>query len=97
MSENRASLDELNQLHAQVAGSLKGALSHQWTDEEGNRVPPPAALINVAVNFLKANGITGAAVTPKKVTDFLDEASLPFFDEAVQEVVNRAKQPFGVD
>ena len=82
----RASLDEMNELHAMLARSLKGALQHQWTDDDGNPTPPPASTLNVAVQFLRANGITGAAVTPKAVTDFLDEASLPFFNDAIKEV-----------
>lgn len=90
MSENkRATLEELNDLHAQTALTIKKALTHQWTDEQGVSTPPPAAVINVAVNFLKANGITGAAVTPKKAMDFLDEASRNAFEESLRAVAGR--------
>lgn len=83
----RASKDELDALHAQVAKTLHGALTQTWTDKEtGEVTPPPAALINVAVNFLKANGITGAAVQAGSPLDFLKEASLPFFEETIREV-----------
>lgn len=89
MSDKRATLEELNMLHSQVATTLKQALTHKYTDEDGKSVPPPSALINVAVNFLKANGITGAEITPKKITDFLDESSLPFLEQAILEVTEK--------
>lgn len=88
----RASREELEALHAQVAATLHDALTRKWTDtESGEDIPPPAALINVAVNFLKANGITGAAVTPKKIVDFLGDASMPFaFEDAIEKVKLKA-------
>lgn len=89
MSDKRATIEELNRLHAQVATTLKQALTHAYTNEDGQKVPPPSALINVAVNFLKANGITGAEITPKKITDFLDETSLPFLEQAILDVVDK--------
>ncbi len=84
---NRATLDELNMLHAQVANSLKNALSLDYSDEDGRPAPPPAAILNVAVNFLKANGVTGVAPTQKTALNFLNEASLPFLENAIREAV----------
>lgn len=84
---NRATLEEMNTLHAQVASSLKGALEHNWKDaESGEAVPPPAALINVAVNFLRMNGITGAQVKPAQITDLIGNSDLPFYEDAIKEV-----------
>lgn len=80
----RASLDQLDMLHAQVASTLKSALEMQYTDDDGKPAPPPAAILNVAVNFLKANGITGVAPTQKTALNFLDAASLPFLENAIR-------------
>lgn len=85
-NSNRATLDELDMLHAQVATSLKNALSLDYTDEEGRPAPPPAAILNVAVNFLKANGVTGVAPTQKSALTFLNDASLPFLENAIRSV-----------
>lgn len=81
---NRATLDELDMLHSQVAHSLKSALSLDYTDDDGRPIPPPAAILNVAVNFLKANGVTGVAPTQKTALNFLNEASLPFLENAIR-------------
>ena len=90
MSTNRATSVEMDMLHAQVAHSLKSALSLDYTDENGKPTPPPAAILNVAVNFLKANGVTGAAPTEKTSLKFLDDAALPFLEQAIK---NAAETP----
>lgn len=84
----RATLDQLDLLHAQVAGTLKTALEMSYTDDDGKPAPPPAAILNVAVNFLKANGITGVAPTQKSALDFLDLASLPFLENAIRDAAD---------
>lgn len=91
---NRATLDEMNMLHAQVANSLKTALSLEYTDADGKPAPPPAAILNVAVNFLKANGVTGVAPTQKKAISFLDEAALPFLESAILAAASADEKSF---
>lgn len=91
MTNRRTSLEELDMLHAQVAHSLKSALgTMRLTDSEGNPTPGAAAMLNVASNFLKANGITGSAPQSKRAMDFLNEASLPFLENAIRSVTDKS-------
>jgi hypothetical protein len=89
-NSNRASLAEMDLLHAQVASTLKSALDMQYTDDDGKPAPPPAAILTVAVNFLKANGITGVAPTQNTALSFLNEASLPFLENAIRDATSQS-------
>ena len=83
---NRATVDDMEDLHAQTAKTLRDVLAYQWRDEDGRPVPPPAAYITTAINFLKVNGITGLAPTPSNPIDFTDEATKRAFDESLRAV-----------
>lgn len=71
---------ELQDLHSELAKVLKKHIGKKYQDEEGNEVPPPAAILNVARQFLKDNNIDAvpAEGTPLSA---LKEA-LPFSGEA---------------
>lgn len=90
--QNRATTEELDDLHAHLAMQYKQALNYDWRDEQGNSVPPPAAMLTSAANFLRANGVTGAAVKTKKAMDFLDEASQNAFKESLADVADRLRK-----
>lgn len=89
----RASQAEMDLLHAQVAHTLKNALNHEWRDKDtGDPSPPPAALLTVAVSFLRNNGIMGAAVNDTvTINDYLGDAQLPFLDSELREIVDNAR------
>lgn len=48
---------ELQSLHSELARVLKKHISKTYVDEEGAELPPPAAILNVARQFLKDNNI----------------------------------------
>lgn len=48
---------ELQDLHSELAKVLKKHISKKYQDEDGNEAPPPAAILNVARQFLKDNNI----------------------------------------
>lgn len=66
-------------LHGKLAEVLKEALEQTYTDEQGNKLPPPAAILNVARQFLKDNKIEVA--TAPKGTPMGDLADLPIFED----------------
>jgi hypothetical protein len=76
---SKASNDQLDSLHAAVANVLASALKQDYYDKEGNKVPPPAALIANAIKFLKDNGIEAQAVPGSPLASVAD---LPIFDES---------------
>lgn len=76
---NKADEKALGGLHGKLAEVLKEALSQEYLDPQtGTPVPPPAAILNVARQFLKDNKIesTGAEGSPLH-----DLSDLPIFDD----------------
>jgi hypothetical protein len=77
---NKADEAALVSLHGKLAEVLKDALAGDYRDDNGNAAPPPAAILNVARQFLKDNKIeVGAAPKGSAIGDLSD---LPVFDDA---------------
>lgn len=66
----------LEDLHSELAKTLKKYVSKSYQDEDGNDTAPPAAILNVARQFLKDNNID-AIPTEGSPLGALKE-SLPF-------------------
>jgi len=76
---NKADEQALGSLHGKLAEVLKDALSQTYTDPEtGAPVPPPAAILNVARQFLKDNKIEAVSAQGSPLHDLAD---LPIFDD----------------
>jgi len=75
---NKADEKALGGLHGKLAEVLKDALSQQYTDDQGNPAPPPAAILNVARQFLKDNKIEAIAAQGSPLHDLAD---LPIFED----------------
>lgn len=74
---SKATEKVLSDLHAKLADTLSEALTATYYDSDGNKLPSaPAAILNVARQFLKDNGIDGA---PKSGTPLGNLANLPVF------------------
>lgn len=76
---SKASKKQLEELHAAVAKALADGISQQWTDDDGKPIPPPAAVLNVARQFLKDNHIEGPATAGTPLGTIA--AKLPAFDD----------------
>lgn len=55
--KNRASDDALGDLHQAFAGVMKQWLTHTYTDQDGNPIPPPQHVLTNIRGFLKDNEI----------------------------------------
>lgn len=76
---NKADEKALGGLHGKLAEVLKDALSQDYFDTEtGSKIPPPAAILNVARQFLKDNKIEAVSVPGTPLHDLAD---LPIFDD----------------
>lgn len=76
---NKADEKVLGGLHGKLAEVLKDAISQDYgVDEEGRKLPPPAAILNVARQFLKDNKIESVAVAGSPLHDLAD---LPIFED----------------
>lgn len=76
---NKADEKALAGLHGKLAEVLQDAISQDYgVDEEGRKVPPPAAILNVARQFLKDNKIEAVAAPGTPLHDLAD---LPVFDD----------------
>lgn len=76
---SKATEKVLSDLHAKLAETLADALTANYFDSEGNKLPSaPAAILNVARQFLKDNGIDA---TPKAGTPLGNLANLPVFGD----------------
>lgn len=73
----RATENELGSLHEELARILKKEIQKEVVDKDGN-VVRPAAILNVARQFLKDNNIT-ATVDTKPMRELVD--ALPSFDD----------------
>lgn len=79
MATNKADEKAMASLHGKLADVLKEALSQSYSDDDGNPLPPPAAILNVARQFLKDNRIEcGAAPKGSSMGDLSD---LPVFED----------------
>lgn len=74
---SKADEKALGSLHSRLAEVLKEALQDQ-VDADGNKLPPNAAILNVARQFLKDNKIEAV---PAKGTPLHGLADLPVFEE----------------
>ena len=75
---NKADEKALGSLHGKLADVLKTALDQDFTDPETGLNIPPAALLNVARQFLKDNKIEAVAVQGSPLHDLAD---LPIFED----------------
>jgi hypothetical protein len=76
---NKADEKELAGLHGQLAKVLKEAISKDYIDPNtGEELPPPAAILNVARQFLKDNKIEAINAAGSPLHDLSD---LPIFED----------------
>lgn len=75
---NKADEKVLVGLHGRLAEVLKDALQDQYDKETGAKLPPNAAILNVARQFLKDNKIEAV---PAKGSPIGELSDLPIFDE----------------
>lgn len=76
---NKADEKELAGLHGQLAKVLKEAISKDYIDpDSGEALPPPAAILNVARQFLKDNKIEAINAVGSPLHDLSD---LPVFED----------------
>lgn len=68
----------MDSLHGSLATVLKEALQGTIDPETGAKIPAPAAILSVARQFLKDNGIDAVA---KKGSALSELANLPEFDD----------------
>lgn len=76
---NKADEKALGSLHGKLADVLRDAISQDYIDPDtGMKLPPPAAILNVARQFLKDNKIEAIAVEGSPLAGLAD---LPVFDD----------------
>ncbi len=76
---NKADEKLLAGLHGKLAEVLKDAITQQYVDPDtGLQVPPPAAILNVARQFLKDNKIEAIAAEGSPLHSLAD---LPVFED----------------
>lgn len=76
---NKADEKALGGLHGKLAEVLKEAISKEYIDpDSGLPIAPPAAILNVARQFLKDNKIEAVAVQGSPLHDLAD---LPIFED----------------
>jgi hypothetical protein len=76
---NKADEKSLAGLHGKLAEVLKEALDQDYLDPDtGQKLPPPAAILNVARQFLKDNKIEALAVEGSPLHNLAD---LPVFED----------------
>lgn len=75
---NKADEKALGSLHGKLADVLREALEQPYVDEGGNPMPPPAAILNVARQFLKDNKIEAVSAQGSPLAGLAD---LPVFED----------------
>lgn len=75
---NKADEKALGSLHGKLADVLREALEQEYLDDNGNKLPPPAAILNVARAFLKDNKIEAIAAQGSPLAGLAD---LPVFED----------------
>ena len=78
MTMNKADEKALGSLHGKLAEVLRDALSQDFTDPETGISLPPAAILNVARQFLKDNKIEAISAVGSPLHDLAD---LPIFED----------------
>ncbi len=78
MTMNKADEKALGSLHGKLAEVLRDALSQDFTDPETGISLPPAAILNVARQFLKDNKIEAISPVGSALHDLAD---LPIFED----------------
>ena len=78
MTMNKADEKALGSLHGKLAEVLRDVLSQDFTDPETGISMPPAAILNVARQFLKDNKIEAIAAQGSPLHDLSD---LPIFED----------------
>lgn len=78
MTLSKADEKALGSLHGKLAEVLTETLSQDFTDPETGLQMPPAAILNVARQFLKDNKIEAVAAAGSPLGDLSD---LPMFDD----------------
>ena len=83
MSKQRASEEELDELHGLVANQFTDEIRRykggEVKDADGNKLPIPASLLAQAAKFLKDNGVD-RAIRPGDPLDVLND-ELPELEE----------------
>lgn len=75
----KADEQSLSGLHGKLAEVLKEALNQEYLDPDtGAKLPPPAAILNVARQFLKDNKIEAIAAAGSPLHSLAD---LPVFED----------------
>jgi hypothetical protein len=76
---SKADEKALSGLHGKLAEILQEAITQDYgVDDMGVKVPPPAAILNVARQFLKDNKIEAVAAPGTPLHDLAD---LPVFED----------------
>ena len=76
---NKADEKSLAGLHGKLAEVLKEALEQEYLDPDtGIKLPPPAAILNVARQFLKDNKIEAVSAVGSPLHNLAD---LPVFED----------------
>ncbi len=76
---NKADEQSLAGLHGRLAEVLKEALEQEYLDpDSGVKLPPPAAILNVARQFLKDNKIEAVSAVGSPLHNLAD---LPVFED----------------
>lgn len=76
---NKADEKSLAGLHGKLAEVLKEALEQDYVDPDtGAKLPPPAAILNVARQFLKDNKIEAVSAVGSPLHNLAD---LPIFED----------------
>jgi hypothetical protein len=76
---NKADEQSLAGLHGKLAEVLKEALEQEYLDpDSGVKLPPPAAILNVARQFLKDNKIEAVSAVGSPLHNLAD---LPVFED----------------
>jgi hypothetical protein len=76
---NKADEQSLAGLHGKLAEVLKEALEQEYLDpDSGIKLPPPAAILNVARQFLKDNKIEAVSAVGSPLHNLAD---LPVFED----------------
>lgn len=75
---DKATEKALGGLHSRLAEVLKEALQDKFDSETGDKLPPNAAILNVARQFLKDNKIEAV---PAQGTPLHGLSDLPVFED----------------
>jgi hypothetical protein len=87
---NKADEKALAGLHGKLAEVLQEAISKDYLDPEtGEKLPPPAAILNVARQFLKDNKIEAIAAEGSPLAGLAD---LPVFEDDENVIPFKANQ-----